>query len=61
MSSKKNVIWKDGLFPFYCDAKGLNTLLSTTGQTISIHGLTFSEKAVFTVCQMAHKVLQIHR
>ena len=53
MASKKNVIYKDGLFTFHCDAKGLNTLLSTTGQMISVHGLTFSEKAVFTVCQMA--------
>jgi len=60
MARKKNVVWKDGLFPFHCDAKGLNTLLSTTGQMISDHRLTFLEKAVFTVYQMAHKVLQIH-
>ena len=32
MVSKKNVVSKYGLFPFHCDAKGLNTLLSTTGQ-----------------------------
>jgi len=61
MARKKNVVWKDGLFPFHCDAKVLNILLSTTRQTISVHRLTFSEKAVFTVYQMAYKVLQIHR
>jgi len=61
MARKKNV-WKDGLFPFHCDAKGLNTLLlSTTGQTISVYRLTFSEKVVFTVFRMARNVLQIHR
>ena len=61
MASKKNVICKGGLFPFHCDGKGLNTKLSTVGQKIVVPGLTLSNKAVFTVCQMVHKVLQIHR
>jgi hypothetical protein len=56
MASKKNVVCKDGLFRFHCDAKGLNILLSTTGQKISVPSLAFSEKAVFSVCQMTHSI-----